>query len=217
MSREQRASGAQLIKFGCGVVLVTLMVIAINAVMGGQTSVGRGATLSVIGIPFGVVMVVAGLIAQARERRRGDRQLRRRTSLGASRPPANRRGGSRLGSEIVVASADLRLREAVGRIGSTHVGDRSNSSCSRCRRSDRSPPGRGGDCENCPSSGMGQADVGTSREALARRKCSRAHHDLGLRRPLGCVELAHRSCSAARGASTDYGVQLSVPGDRDDA
>jgi uncharacterized membrane protein len=73
MSREQQASGAQRIKFGCGVVLVTSLVIAINAVMGGQTSVGRGATLSVIGIPVGVVMILAGLVARARERRRRDR------------------------------------------------------------------------------------------------------------------------------------------------
>lgn len=130
------------------------------------------------------------------------------TEVGCHRPsPAKGQGTA----GAVAASADHRLREANGRIGSTHVGDRFHSSCPRCRRSSRSPTGRGRNCEDCPSPWMRQADVGTSREAMAWRECCRAHRDLGLRRPLGCIELAQRGCSAAHGASTDYGAPVTDP------
>jgi len=136
---------------------------------------------------------------------RGDPLMEQATEVGCHRPsPAKGQGTA----GAVAASADHRLREANGRIGSTHVGDRFHSSCPRCRRSSRSPSGRGRNCEDCPSPWMGQADVGTSREAMAWRECCRAHRDLGLRRPLGCIELAQRGCSAAHGASTDYGAPV---------
>ena len=63
----ESSPGRAVMFLGIGLIAISLIVIGINAVLGTEP-MGRAATLSVIGLPLGLVAVITGIILALRSR-----------------------------------------------------------------------------------------------------------------------------------------------------
>lgn len=66
----KKSSGWSIIVLGVGVSVLSLIVIGISVATDTEPAAGRPATLSVIGLPVGVLTIVAGAFTKVREGRR---------------------------------------------------------------------------------------------------------------------------------------------------